>query len=51
MDTWTLTKKPNIYNRKMKVSSINGADLTGSQYVEKWKLIHICHFAQVYQGP
>jgi hypothetical protein len=30
-----LTKNPKTYNGKMKVSLINGADSTGSLYVEK----------------
>ena len=37
MDTWSLTKKPKIYNGKKKASSINGVGLTDSVYVEKWK--------------
>ena len=37
MDTWSFTKKPKIYNGRKKASSINGAGLTGGQYVEKWK--------------
>ena len=36
-DTWSLTKKPKIYNGKKKASSINCASLTGCLYVEKWK--------------
>ena len=35
MDTWSLTKKPKIYNGKKKASSINGAGLTGCLYVEE----------------
>ena len=33
MDTWSLTKKPKIYNGKKKASSINCADPTGSKQV------------------
>ena len=37
MDTKSLARKPKIHNEKnkKKASSINGAGLTGSQYVEK----------------
>ena len=35
MDTWSLTKKPKIYNGKKKAASINGASLTGWLYVGK----------------
>jgi hypothetical protein len=35
-DTWSLTKKPKIHNRKKKASSINDADLTNYHlYIEK----------------
>ena len=35
MDICFLTKKPKIHNGQDEASSINGADLTGCQYVEK----------------
>lgn len=35
MDTGLLTKKPKPYNGKMKASSTNDADLTGSLNIEE----------------
>lgn len=34
MDTSSLTKMPKLYNGQRKDSSVNGADLTGTQYVK-----------------
>jgi hypothetical protein len=38
MDTWFLTKKPKYTMEYKKVSSINGASITGSRYVKTMKL-------------
>ena len=37
MDTWFVIKKPKPYNGKKKVSSTNGAGLTGCLHVEECK--------------
>ena len=56
METWSLIKKPKIYNeKKKKAFSINGAGLTGSQYIEKenrsiFVTLHKTQ-VQVDQGP
>ena len=36
MYTWSLTKKPKIYNRKKKASSTNGACIIGCLGIEEW---------------
>jgi len=53
MNTWSLTKKPKIYNGKKKGSLINGSGLTGSLYIKKCFISVTLHKAQVQvdQGP
>ena len=46
MDSCSLIKRLKLDNRKQKASSINGAGLTGTLYVEKGKQIHIYYHAQ-----
>jgi dolichyl-phosphate-mannose--protein O-mannosyl transferase len=46
MNTWSLAKKPKIYNGEKKASLINDAGVIRGLYVEKWKYIHTHHFAQ-----
>jgi len=46
MDTWSLTKKPQLFSGKKKAFSTNGAVLTGGLHVEECKLINIYHLVQ-----
>lgn len=46
MDTSVLTKRPKLYYGKNKVSSTNGAGLTGQQPAEECELSRIYHTAQ-----
>ena len=48
LNTWFLTKKQKkpISNGKKKAYLTNGAGITGYQYADEWKYIHIYHHAQ-----
>ena len=46
MDTSVLTKRSKLYNGKNKVSSTNGAGITGYQHAEECELSRIYHMAQ-----
>ena len=41
MSTWFLTKKPKSYDEKWRITSSNGACLTGCLHAEKNKFIFI----------